>query len=111
MDFLAPLLTNPVSAGIIVQMVKNTLKGVFKGIDDKGTVQEHKGWLEPTLLVLTVLTSAIGLALQGHLADMNLDSLFIWFQSLLTQYMISKGTGTVMTTQAVTTVVNKVAGK
>ncbi len=90
-DLLMPLLTNPISMGIIVRFVQNFLQGMFQSVDDKGLAKEHKGWLEPTLMVLTVLTSAVSLALGGKLHELDVTNLVLWGQALVTQFYVSQG--------------------
>lgn len=92
-NILMPLLTNPISLGVIVKVFQDFLKGLFLKADKDQLAQQHKGWLEPTLMVLTVITSAISLALQDKLHELDLNSLTIWIQALVTQFVVSKGTG------------------
>lgn len=107
MDILNPLLSNPISLGIILNMAKSFIQGLFKKVDDQGLAEKNKGWLEPLLIVLTVITSGISQAMQGHLAQVDMTTLMNWLQAALIQYFAAKGTGT----ETVTKVANKVAGK
>lgn len=101
MDIVNSLLAQPVVQGIILKQVIDALKVYLKQVDDQGLAKEAEGWLHPTLIVLTLITSAISLALQGQLHNLDLSQLQVYLAAAIQTYLGAKAAGT-KTTQELT---------
>lgn len=66
-ELILSLLTNPLIQGMILGQVKSFLEAAAKQVDAEKLAEKNKVWLQPALVVLTLITTGITLALEGHL--------------------------------------------
>lgn len=107
MDLVTELIKQPLVQGLVLKQIMDIVKVWLKKVDDEGLAKQHIGWLQPSLVFLTLLTSAISLALQGQLSSLDLSQLQVYLLAVVQTYVGAKAAGTV-TGQKVT---NKVLGK
>jgi len=71
MDYL---LHDPLVQGIVLKMLADLCHALFVKVDDSGVAVNEK-YLSYVSVILAVLASGVNLALQGHLASLDLSSL------------------------------------
>lgn len=109
------ILTNPLAQGMILSQLKAFIQGLLKKVDDDGLAKQNEAWLHPTLLVLTFLTSAVSLALEGKLQSLDVSAALTLLLATVTQMYIaaqaSNATGSKISTNLGTKVANVVVKK
>ena len=103
------ILTNPLAQGVILSQVKAFIQGILKQVDDKQLAKENEAWLHPTLLVLTFLTSAISLALEGKLQNLDVSSMLALLLATATQMYLGAKAGNAAGSKASTKLGEKAA--
>lgn len=95
MDLVNELIKQPLVQGLVLKQLMDMVKVWLKKVDDEGLAKQHAGWLQPSLIVLTLLTSAISLALQGQLGSLDLSQLQVYLLAVIQTYVGAKAAGTV----------------
>lgn len=98
------LLANPLIQGMILSQVKAFIEAALKKVDDEGLAKKNEQWLQPLLVVLTLITSAITLALQGQIHTLDLSALQTYLVAAVNMYLGAKAAGS----QTVTNLTKKV---
>lgn len=110
MDFsviINAILSNPLAQGMILGQVKTFVQALLQKVDDQELGVKNQAWLQPSLVVLTLLTSAISLALQGQLHTLDLTSAQALILATI-QTLIGAHASTATGSQTVTNLANKV---
>lgn len=84
---LTSLLTLPAVQGVILGQLKVFLQTAFQNIDNSGAAQAQAKWLQPALVVLTLITSAVSLALQGQLHTLDVSALQTYVIAAVNMYL------------------------
>ena len=87
MEIVNTLLAQPVVQGMILGQVKAFLEALAKKVDDEGLAKQHVSWLQPALVVLTLVTTAITLALQGQLHTLDFNQLQVYLVAAINMYL------------------------
>ena len=110
MEVVNTLLAQPVVQGLILGQVKAFLEALAKKVDDEGLAKQHIAWLQPLLMTLTLIVTAITLALQGKLHEMDFNAVQTYILAAINMYLgaqASQAAGS----KAVNKLADKVKGK
>lgn len=78
--------------GIIVKFAVDVIKQLLKKLDESGKVAENKAWIQPVVIVLSFVATALSLASQGHAEQVDVQSVV----DLVTVYLSSVGANKVL---------------
>lgn len=100
-EVFAPLLHNPLVLGAMVQVAFSVLKTALQKVDDSDAGEKAKPWIQPAVLVLTFVVSALNLATEDKLHNaldlIDPNSLVAWVYA----YIGAKAVGTNKITEVV----------
>ncbi len=94
-DFFSSLLSNPVVVGAAVRAVLDQVPALLKKVDASGLAAKYNQFLNPLLLVVTFLVSALDLFVKGHLQDLNLEAVSSFINVYLPMVLGGKAMGVV----------------
>lgn len=86
---LAPVLTNPVSLGILTKFLSDVAKTQLKHLDSSGALTKNKAVVQPIVFVLSAIVAVLSSGMEGNAQSYD-PSAFLSFLTMT--YLSAVGT-------------------
>lgn len=90
MSLALELLHNPMVQGLVAKCLMDVVKELLKEVDASGVAEKNEKWLHPASVVLSLVVTALNLAMTGHLSNLDLSSV----KELVLTFLGTKAAGT-----------------